>query len=157
MPTSDDKLLFDIDGRRLALELASVEGVAEVDRVFFLPGGRPPVMGVITHRSEPVMVVDMKRVFGKGRYRIEGPSTVIIVRDGEKVVGLCVGAQKLSFLWKKELADVKVTPSTDKYISATMALNDSTVEVVDCGTLYDETTSLLSKEEQDVKHPPCIK
>ena len=58
----------------------------EAEDVFFMPGLRPPVMGVVTYRGEPVIVVDVKEVSGDtGTF--EKPYTIIIAGTGKRLSG----------------------------------------------------------------------
>ncbi|MBI5598905.1 MAG: chemotaxis protein CheW [Deltaproteobacteria bacterium] len=148
MEKNGDRLVFSVNGRHLALPLASVERVVERPRVYFLPGGRPPLMGVITHMAEPVTVIDLDRLFG-AKTGSAAPYTVVIARAGGKIVGLCAGAAggKPSFLWSGDLRGAKPGPAAGKYISRAVELSGRIIEELDCSSLYDEISDLLSRPE----------
>jgi chemotaxis signal transduction protein len=133
METGSNKLVFELDGRRLALRLCQVDGVVEADRVFFIPGQKDPVKGIITRRGQEVAVVDLRKVMGLSP-RGEGKKWIVIARDGKRFLGLYIGEGKVSLMWKEKL---------------TAAESDGkSVEFFNWSALYDEVASILSGGEK---------
>ncbi len=92
-----DVLAFEVNGRLMGFDTASIECVVEAARVFFMPGSGGLVKGVISLRNEPVTVVDAFRASpGEAGFdREKGPSRVIIVKDRERVLGFDMGSTKV--------------------------------------------------------------
>ncbi|MFZ3071936.1 MAG: chemotaxis protein CheW [Thermodesulfobacteriota bacterium] len=137
MTPAGDILLFDIGKRLFRLDINSVECVMEAEDVFFMPGLRPPVMGVVTYRGEPVTVVNVKEISGDtGTF--EKPYIIIIAGDGKKTVGLCVGGKKPTFARSGEenrsAGGIKNTE-----------VNGAPAELLNWMELYDETRKILSR------------
>jgi chemotaxis signal transduction protein len=152
MERGGDKLVFDLNGRRIALELTSVDSVVEVPRVYFMPGQTGPVKGIISRRGAEVMVVDMRKVLGLTELR-EGKNKIIIVKDRKRILGLYIGGGNCSFLWKEDLEGAAISddPSPElpekgsKFTFGLMEKDGKPIELLDWVGLYDETTSILSK------------
>lgn len=88
-----DVLAFEVDGRLMGFDTAFIECVVEAARVFFMPGSRGLVKGVISLRNEPVAVVDAFRTSPEEAGK--GPSRIVIVRDRERVLGFDIGSTKV--------------------------------------------------------------
>lgn len=150
MGSACDKLVFEIDGRRMAVDIASVDGVVEVERVFFLPGQKGPVKGIITSRGEAVVVVDMRKVLGITEPG-EGKKRVVVVNDRTRVLGLYTGEVDITFIWNEELKRKRLSPALSLEGSAftygVMEKDGKPVELLDWHSLWEETKSILSTEE----------
>src|SRR3989304_1468245 len=98
-----DRLVFRMGGKFFSIDTSVVDGVMEAEKVFFLPGQGGAVEGIISMRGEPVAVVDIGRVLdtgdGDGK---DAPRKIIVVREREKVVGLDIGVNEVSFLWERD-------------------------------------------------------
>jgi len=139
-----DILLFDTGKRLFFLDINSVECVMEAEDVFFMPGLRPPVMGVVTYRGEPVIVVDVKEVSGDTK-TLDGPYTVIIAGDGKKTIGLCVGGQKPSVARSGEPKISNEEETRGGRGLKNTEVNGSPAELLNWMELYDETRKILSE------------
>jgi purine-binding chemotaxis protein CheW len=145
-----DKLVFDLDGRQIALDLASVDSVVEVQRVFFMPGQRGPVKGMISKRGEAVTVVDLRRVFGLVETR-KDKNKIVIVRDGGRVLGLSIGGGNCTFLWKEDLKgpepshdlSPELSEQVSRFTSRLIEKDGKPIELLNWVGLYDEATSVL--------------
>ncbi len=144
MTATGDILLFDTGKRLFFLDINSVECVMEAEDVFFMPGLRPPVMGVVTYRGEPVIVVDVKEVSGDTG-TTERPYTIIIAGDGKKTIGICVGGQKPSVT---RVNEVKISDEEENRGGRGLEnteVNGSPAELLNWMELYDETRKILSE------------
>lgn len=136
-----DKFVFELNGKRLALDLTEVDGVVDADRVFIVPGQKDPVKGIITRRGEEVAVVDMRKVLGLAGSK-EETKRVVILRGGKRTLGLYIGGGKVSLRWKEKPASTEPNddgPVTEKEIEH--------IEPFDWTALFDEVTSILSGGE----------
>ncbi len=133
METGSNKLVFELDGRRLALSLCQVDGVVEADRVFFIPGQKDPIKGIITRRGQEVAVVDLRKVLGLAPVG-EGKKWIVIARDGKRFLGFYIGEGKVSLMWKEKLAAAES--------------DGKSVEFFNWSALYDEVASILSGGEK---------
>ncbi len=123
-----DALAFEVNGRLVGFDTASIECVVEAARVFFMPGSGGLVKGVISLRNEPVAVVDAFRALARGAVpgRGPGPSRVVIVRDRERILGFDIGSTKARCL------PGGVDPSGRK------------AEMIDWAVFFDEASRVLA-------------
>jgi hypothetical protein len=130
MKNDGGKLVFDLDGKRLAVEMRAVLGLVEVPRIFFIPGKADPVKGIISNRGEAVVVVDMRMILGLAEAK-GGRNKVIILSEGFRTLGLFIGDGNFSFQWKgKPGEDEAGDESRD-------------VEALDWTDLFDNTAEKL--------------
>jgi len=139
-----DILLFDTGKRLFFLDINSVECVMEAEDVFFMPGIRPPVMGVVTYRGEPVTVVDVKETSSDAK-TLDGPYTIIIAGDGKKTIGLCVGGKKPSVTRVNEVKISDEEKNRGGRGLKNTEVNGSPAELLNWMELYDETRRILSE------------
>ncbi len=125
-------LIFLLDNRRFAIDTASVEGVVTAENIFFLPHTGPPVRGIIAHRTELVVVADIKELFEDGR--TYGPFTVVILNKDDRRFALSLGDVSPRFVDRK---DCTLNPvNTEKYISARMRYRGIMFDVIDPEAVY---------------------
>lgn len=141
---NSDKLLINIEGRFFALELSEIARIVTTERVFLMPQAAPPVEGVIADRGEPLVVLNLKTLFGNSG-KAAGPYAIIITRDGKRVLGLYGGAERLNFLWKKDQENGVFKPAKERFTKGVIELSGSEVSIVDCGALYNEASNILSQ------------
>ncbi|MBI5561112.1 MAG: chemotaxis protein CheW [Deltaproteobacteria bacterium] len=150
----EDGLLFEVEGKRLCLELKSVECVVEREKVFFVPGKRPPVEGIITHRGEMVAVVSLERIYGTGETgeargtsggNDEGPCTIVIAREGARALGLSVKRKRVSFLWKEDFENMRFRAQPGRFSKGSIEFGGILAEAIDCLAIYNEVSSILSQ------------
>ena len=88
----EDRLVFEIDGRLFGLSTSVVDSVIEVERVFFLPGRKGIVNGVVSFKGDPVTVVDARMALtGGGNKNRALPQRIIVVREKNRSIGLDIG------------------------------------------------------------------
>jgi hypothetical protein len=127
MENGGGKLVFDLDGRRLAVDMGAVDSVVEVPRVFFIPGQSDPVKGIISRRGDAVAVVDMRKVLGLPPSP-QQRNKIIILREGFRALGLYIGGGGVSFMWREGEGETEAPEG---------------VETLDWLGLYDEAASKL--------------
>ena len=144
MTPAGDMLLFDAGGKVFCLDINSVECVMEAEDVFFMPGIRPPVMGVVTYRGEPVTVVNIKGSSGDAG-PLERPYTIIIAGDGKRTIGLCAGGKKPSVARANEIKISAAEESRAGRGIENTEVNGAPAEILNWMELYDETKKILSE------------
>ncbi|MBI5810501.1 MAG: chemotaxis protein CheW [Deltaproteobacteria bacterium] len=160
--TSGDCLIFELDSKLYGLGAQAVESIAEVDKTSFLPGGRGFVHGVIGIRGTPVAVIDAGAALagpprpeaaGGGKGEVIELKRIVVLKDGDRVMGLDIGEADVFFLRGAEL-EIEERPLEDKaggYIKEKAIIGKDggrTVEFIDWGLLFEETGKLLSAEER---------
>ncbi len=146
--TRGNKVILGCRERLFAIDTSYVASVTEVERVFFLPGSRRPVKGVIALRGEPVTVVDLGEAFGLDTYGKGGPHRIVVVQDSSRILGLDIGPGELSFLWDEDIDDLKISPGSGRFISATIECRGKSFHMLNWVELYDEAARILSVESQ---------
>lgn len=87
-----DFLLFTIDSRRYALNLAAVRRVVRMVDITPLPEAPAPVTGVVNRAGEVVPVLDLRHIVG-GVPRPHDPSDHLLIADaGGRTVALAIDA-----------------------------------------------------------------
>jgi len=138
-------LLFNLDGRRLALELDVVDGVMESPAVYFMPSARPPVMGAVSYRGEAVCVVDLKALVGAAGRPAAPPYRIVIVKDGERALGLCARGEEIALLWEERGSrELSISPARGEYSSGLVEHDGVSYEVLDFKGIYEDVLTLLS-------------
>lgn len=149
--TDSDKLLMHMDGETFAVDADAVAAVIETERVFMLPvfqtGSSYPmrgfIKGVITRFGEAIVVIDMERLFGTPPERNYGPYKVIILKKDALSLGMMV-SQKLSFLWKEDLAGLEFKPLSENYIQGMLDPSGKKIRLVDWQKILEETQKTIS-------------
>ncbi len=141
-----NKVVLVCKEKLLALDATAVESVTEVERLFFLPGSRGLVKGIIALRGEPVAVVDLGEAFGvdlapKGAKRRH---KIVVVKDEGRTLGLDIGTAGLGFLWEEELRELSVSLRPGRFVSGTIEGGGRELQILNWAELYDETARILS-------------
>ncbi len=126
-------LIFLLDNRRFAIDTAVVEGVMVSDNIFFLPLARPPVRGIITHRTELVVVADIKELFS-AQDSTTAPFTIIILGNADRRFALCLGDVSPRFVDKEDCTFLPVPD--ERYIAARMRYRGILFDVIEPEAIY---------------------
>ncbi len=126
-------LIFLSDNRRFAIDTASVEGVMVSDNIFFLPLTRPPVRGIITHRTELFVVADIKGLFSE-KGHTTAPFTIVILGKDDRRFALCLGDVSPRFVDKGDCTFLPV--HDERYISARMRYRGILFDVIEPEAVY---------------------
>ncbi len=138
-----DKLVFNLYERALALDTTDIFAVVEAKKVFFIPGQRGFVKGVISFRGNPVTVVDLKRVFNLPS-KNRGPSRIIIAGRATRAIGLDVGKASISFLWDEDLKSTKSLQKKGRYIYDVIEYRNRPIYLLNWYAIFEETVKILS-------------
>lgn len=87
-------VLFKVAGSEYALPAADVLHLEAFERTTHVPGAAPYVAGVIQSRRRVVPVVDLRARFGLPTAAPTLEARVVVVKDGERVVGLLVDSAR---------------------------------------------------------------
>lgn len=148
-----DKIVIELDGVKLALDTAVIDGIVEVERIPFLPGQSGIVNGIISLRNEPVTVIDIRRVFSgppAPEKTVEGgPHKIIVVRGKNRLIGFDIGGAPVSFLWEEELKGRVALRHGEYpgYVSGKIDEGENPIRIIDWAALFNEAARLLSAEE----------
>lgn len=138
-----DKIVFDIGGNRYALNTEHITSVVEVERVFFMPGAKSFIDGVISLKGDPVLVVNLAGVIGLEEGS-EGPKKVIVLQDKRGPIGLNIGDSRIFFLWNDELEGFEVKEEEGRYIFASIDLVGRPIKLVDWKSIYTDAEEMMS-------------
>ncbi|HHD12018.1 MAG TPA: chemotaxis protein CheW [Deltaproteobacteria bacterium] len=128
-------LIFLLDQRRFAIDTASIEGVMVAENIFFLPHAEPPVRGIITHRTELVVVADIKGLFSKEE-STSPPFTIIILSKDDRRFALSLGDVSPRFVDKKDCTFLPANEERDEYLSAKMRYRGVLFDVIEPEAVY---------------------
>ena len=147
-----DKIIIALDAGKFAIQTTAVAGVVEVEKLPFLPGRAGFVTGIISFRNEPVAVVDLAMALGDFSPAERSTHKVIVLRDKGRTLGMDIGEAALSFLWDEEIGG-KTTDEKGLFTSGRIYAKDSTIEIIDWPALFNETSRMLTTEENVEKSP----
>ncbi len=106
-----DRMIFEADGRLFGFETGHIYKILETERVYFLPGQSSPVTGIVTLSGEPVTVLDTFSLLSVAPPAAadDEPATefhrIIVLADGERMLGFDIGASEISFVWAERPAE----------------------------------------------------
>jgi chemotaxis signal transduction protein len=117
-----------------------------MERLPALPGMAGFVSGIISLRGEPVTVVDFAMAFGfKSSPDLHGSGhRVVVISDGEKLLGLDVGSLGVSFLWGEDAAKLPFVADSGRYVKGTLG-KDAPIAIIEWAPLFNDTVKLLSE------------
>lgn len=149
--TDGDKLLMHIDGETFAVDADSVAAVIETERIFMLPlfqsasscPMRGFIKGVITRFGDTIVVIDMRRLFGILSDLNYGHYKVIVLKKDALSLGMLV-SQKISFLWKEDIAGLEFKPLMEDYIYGMLDPSGKKIRLVDWQKIFEETRKAIS-------------
>ncbi len=165
-----DQLIFEAAGRLFGFETDHIHKVLETERVYFLPGQSGAVTGIVTLSGEPVTVLDTFSLLSVAPpVTAEQKSTdaefhrIIVVTDGERLLGFDIGASEISFVWNErpeeaesaerpnepeeaEKTDVQRLVTTEHEVKEKIDINGRSIESIDWLPYFDIATDILSTE-----------
>ncbi len=143
-----DKLIIGLGGLELAIHTQDIAGIVEPRRITRLPYGSGLATGVISMRSAPIVVIDLRRAFNLpplGRdwaaYR-----RVVVVKTMGRQIGFDIGTASLGFIWAEEALNGNIVQEKLGFTNSILELNGRRIRVIDCAALFDETARILSTE-----------
>jgi len=79
-----------VDEGLYGLSASAVESIVSIDRLTYVPGTPPWILGVVNVRGEIESVLDLKQVLGLNRAEITATSRLLIAQEGEIRSGVLV-------------------------------------------------------------------
>ncbi len=146
--TVPDKLIFKLGQKSFGIDTGIVDGVVEVNKVFFLPGGKGLVKGIISLRGNPVTVIDGGVLEAGSSVLSDIPRKIIVVREDEHIIGIDIGDAEVSVLRREDPADKGENPMAGGFEGA--AVDEEEVHDVDCAGLFNRAEKVLSPEHKRV-------
>ncbi|MFQ5441734.1 MAG: chemotaxis protein [Thermodesulfobacteriota bacterium] len=139
-----DKLIFKLGQKSFGIDTGVVDGVVEVNKVFFLPGGKGLVKGIISLRGDPVTVIDGGVLDAGSPVPPDRPRKIIVVREDEHIIGIDIGGAEVSVIRLENPADRGAESTADGPGGA--KVNAEEVHDVDCAGLFNRAEKILSPE-----------
>jgi len=154
-----DKLAFRLPDKYYAVDTTNVYGIIEAEDVYFLPGARGSVRGVISLRGNTVPVLDTSVLSGLPPEEKRTPGKVVVIEESGKYLGIDLGENELFFIWENEPdEEVAVLPKEpletrtrdDRFYGIEMLSPDEEIEDVPCGVIFTLAEKMLSPGRRDV-------
>ncbi len=92
--TSEPYILFELAGNTYGLPSREVQHLEMVEHITPVPNAAPGVEGVVFSRGQVIPVVNLRARFGFAKENHSPRSRLMVVRCGERVVGLIVDAAR---------------------------------------------------------------
>lgn len=110
MTTATPVLQFTLCEQHYALAVDDVVEVAAMVEAATLGSGdmlSPALHGVIVRRSQPLMLVDLRRLFGCDAAHVDLSTLFIVVRDGDTLAGFIVDTVAgVIYIWPDEVRPI---------------------------------------------------
>jgi len=97
-----DRLTFKLSDRYYGIDTSRVYGIIEVDEIYFLPGRRGFVKGVISLRGQLVTVLDSAVLSGGSFGGNETPGKIIVIQMARQFIGIDISSAEVFFVWDKK-------------------------------------------------------
>lgn len=145
--TADTFILFGVAGTTYALRSRDVAHVEMVEQVTAVPNAVPFVDGVIFSRGEVVPAVNLRARFGFERAPYDLSTRLLVVRAGDRTVGLVVDAAR-EFVAIDPAAiqppATALTGMSGRYLEGVANLGDRLVLVLDLNEVLTFTDSAVA-------------
>ncbi len=94
-----DKLAFRLSDKYYAIETTSIHGIIEARDLYFLPGRKGSLRGVVSLRGETVTVLDASLLQGVPPKGGRKPGRVIVIKEDNQYIGIDLGDADIFFIW----------------------------------------------------------
>ncbi len=154
-----DKLAFRLPDKYYAIDTANVYGIIEAGEVYFLPGARGSVRGVISLRGETVPVLDTSLLSGIAPKSRQAPGKVVVMEQGGRYIGIDLGESEVFFIWENEPEEEVAAAGKGRAerrrrqerFSGIETLSPSEeIEDVPCGVIFSLAEKMLCPGRRDV-------
>lgn len=129
MTTTNDLavLTFRLGSQQYALPIDEVVEVAVMVERTQLSGVRPEILGVINRHGEPLLLLDLRAVFGHEAPTVDASTLFIVTKHNAKLVGLVVDEiQQVEYLPVKSLS----SNTTAQYIRGVISHRSRLMQIV---------------------------
>ena len=154
-----DKLAFRLPDKYYAIDTANVYGILGAGDVYFLPGAKGSVRGVISLRGETVPVLDTSVLSGHAPKRHRTPGKVVVMEQEGRYLGIDLGESEVFFIWEDEPEEeVAVAPKEARHrrekeerFSGIETLSPSEeIEDVPCDVVFSLAEKMLCPGRREV-------
>jgi len=131
---SEPYILFELAGNTYGLPSREVQHLEMIDHITPVPNAAACVEGVVFSRGQVIPVVDLRARFGFAREARSVKNRLLVVRSGERVVGLIVDAARE---FRSIPAESIQAPTgtllslSGKYLAGTVTLGERLVLLLD--------------------------
>ncbi|MDI3298488.1 MAG: chemotaxis protein CheW [Bacillota bacterium] len=87
---AEQVVVLELDGQAYGADIASVREVLAFQPITRVPQAPPFVLGVINLRGRIIPVIDLRRRLGLGAAEPGPLSRIVVVEDGEELIGMLV-------------------------------------------------------------------
>ncbi len=153
-----DKLAFRLPDKYYAVETQNVYGIIEAGEVYFLPGARGAVRGVISIRGKTVPVLDTSVLSGTAPEKTRTPGKVVVIEEDGRYLGIDLGNVEIFFIWEEESEEVGVLQRQparagerdDRFSGIETLTPDEEIEDVPCEVVFSLAEKMLVPGRRDV-------
>ena len=133
-----DKLIFNLAGEHIGIDVASIKDIVEVERFLPLPISLPLILGIINRHGELITVAELSALIRLHSVKSEPPYRVVIIEEGNTTIDVSVGAGNMYFLWKEDIAKGDISPvSQNDYFKAIITMDDVSIRLLDCSQIIE--------------------
>ncbi|MGK5095158.1 chemotaxis protein CheW [Deltaproteobacteria bacterium TL4] len=104
-----DLISFSVENENYGIELVSLKEILKAKGIIRIPKGNPDLRGIINLRGMILTVIDLKKRLGMGTSEITRHSRIMLVRDGERSIGLLV--DRVNEIIRMEKKSLSAPPS----------------------------------------------
>ena len=131
-------LQFQLCGQTYAFSITPIVEVAAMVAATPLAGNPSPALhGVIVRRGEPVLLVDLRRVFGCENAPVDRSTLIIVVRYGKELVGLLVDSIQGVIYFQQEV--VRSANDADNFLRGVVVVANSVIQWLDITAILANT------------------
>jgi len=154
-----DKLAFRLPDKYYAIDTANVYGIIEARDVYFLPGAKGSVRGVISLRGETVPVLDTSLLSGHAPKKRRAPGKVVVMEQEGRYLGIDLGGSEVFFIWDNEPEEEVAVAGSGQHqpgereerFSGIETLSPTEeIEDVPCEVVFSLAEKMLSPGRRDV-------
>ncbi len=143
-----DQLIFRLNKKFFSIDTGRVYGIIEAKDIYFLPGRRGFVKGVISLRGQTITVVDSSVLSGSAGADSAAPGKIIVIKDQDRYLGIDISTAEINFSWGR----TKPSPTADDKSAPPQPAvpPGETIEEVPSETVFSLTEKILSPGRRKV-------
>jgi len=133
--TASQLLTFYCSDELFGFDIMSVQDIAEVSKITYLPMVADYIIGVMNLRGKVIPVIDFTRRLGIKQAEYDEHSSIIVTETNGEALGIKVGKVVDAELYNPD--NIAKSPQNDSYIIGYIKLSDRRVTVIDVNMLSD--------------------
>lgn len=131
-----DKIVFDLEGKRFAIDSRVIECIIDTEYISFLPNPPSCVNGVITHHNHIVIVADLAAILRLTVVK-KTPYRIIIINVDGIFLGVNAGDALISLMRQKDCNEVVFQGDDNDYILGVMNPISDNIKLIDHDALLE--------------------